>query len=168
MTKYSEEVKLAAVQDYGLGNAGIAAIAQRHGVNRHALRRWVATYQIHGVAGLRAKRVRYGTSFKQEVVRQMRQDGLSYRQTAARFDIRNFNIIARWERQYDVQGLVASSTGEPVQMDSPEKPVSPDAMRTREDLLKELQFLRMENAYLKKLDALVQAKQKAAQQKKRK
>lgn len=50
----------------------------------------------------------------------------------------------------------------------PKKPALPDAARTREDLLKELQFLRTENAYLKKLDALVQAKQKSAQQKKRK
>jgi transposase len=40
--------------------------------------------------------------------------------------------------------------------------------RSREDLLAELDYLRMENAYLKKLRALVQAKQNAAQPKKRK
>ncbi|VWB10553.1 HMG-I and HMG-Y DNA-binding domain-containing protein [Burkholderia lata] len=43
----------------------------------------------------------------------------------------------------------------------------PDA-RTREDLLKENEYLRAEVAYLKKLDALLQAKKQAAQKKKRK
>ena len=43
-----------------------------------------------------------------------------------------------------------------------------DSDSSREDLLAEVNHLRMENAYLKKLDALVQANTKAAQQKKRK
>jgi transposase len=52
----------------------------------------------------------------------------------------------------------------PKQKDKP--PVDSDS--SREDLLAEVNHLRMENAYLKKLDALVQANTKAAQQKKRK
>ncbi|WP_229827195.1 hypothetical protein [Undibacterium macrobrachii] len=39
---------------------------------------------------------------------------------------------------------------------------------SQEALLKELNHLRLENAYLKKLQALVQAKQKLAQERKRK
>lgn len=39
---------------------------------------------------------------------------------------------------------------------------------SHEALLKELNHLRLENAYLKKLQALVQAKQKLAQESKRK
>jgi transposase len=44
---------------------------------------------------------------------------------------------------------------------SPKKINSPvdDALRSREDLLAEVNQLRMENAYLKKLGALVQATQ---------
>jgi transposase len=45
---------------------------------------------------------------------------------------------------------------------------SGDEARTRDDLLSELNQLRMEIAYLKKLDALVQAKERAAQRKKHK
>ena len=45
---------------------------------------------------------------------------------------------------------------------------SDDEARTRDDLLVELNQLRMEIAYLKKLDALVQAKERLAQRKKRK
>jgi transposase len=51
-------------------------------------------------------------------------------------------------------------------------PVQPsstdDESRSRDDLLAEVKQLRMENDYLKKLDALVQEKKRVAQQKKRK
>jgi transposase len=45
--------------------------------------------------------------------------------------------------------------------DSP-APVDADETRSRADLVTELNYLRMENAYLKKLKALVQADQQAA------
>ncbi len=50
------------------------------------------------------------------------------------------------------------------------KPDTPsnDEKRSQEELLAELAYLRMENAYLKKLQALVQARPKQAQPKKRK
>jgi transposase len=55
----------------------------------------------------------------------------------------------------------------------PEQPTTPSATpdddtRTRQELLEELNYLRMENAYLKKLEALAQAQRQAAQRKKRK
>ena len=40
--------------------------------------------------------------------------------------------------------------------------------RTRDELVAELNYLRMENAYLKKLEALIQAQKKAAVRKPRK
>ncbi|RMW29811.1 hypothetical protein ALO95_200199 [Pseudomonas syringae pv. antirrhini] len=43
-----------------------------------------------------------------------------------------------------------------------------DESRSRDELLAEVKQLRMEVDYLKKLDALVQKKQRIAQQKKRK
>jgi transposase len=47
-------------------------------------------------------------------------------------------------------------------------PVKPDDSRTREELLEEVNYLRMENEYLKKLKALVQEQaQEAASRKKR-
>jgi transposase len=89
------------------------------------------------------------------------------------FDIRDANRIAQWKGQYDsggIEALTPRRRGLPVKQ--PKRPAvhSPktDEARTREDLLKELNYLRMENAYLKKLDALIQADKLAAQHKKRK
>ncbi|MDN3702746.1 hypothetical protein QWY96_20855 [Vibrio artabrorum] len=49
----------------------------------------------------------------------------------------------------------------------PKTPAS-DETRTQQELLDELAYLRAENAYLKKLRALIEAKQAAALQTKRK
>jgi transposase len=51
---------------------------------------------------------------------------------------------------------------------APPDPSSSDETRTKEELLKELNYLRMENAYLKKLDALIRSESPTAQRKKRK
>jgi transposase len=177
MGKYTEQAKLAAVQDYCSGSAGLRDVAHRHDVDFSCLRQWVAAYQVHGAAGLKEKKLlRYSADFKLSVLTRMREEQLSYRQTAALFDIRRFGIIGLWERRYDEGGFDAltqqpKKAGRPKKMPSPIPPVQPDSpdddSRTRDELLAELKQLRMENDYLKKLDALVQ-KKRAAQQKKRK
>jgi transposase len=53
------------------------------------------------------------------------------------------------------------------QPDKPAEGKTPEA-RTREELLKENEYLRAEVAYLKKLDALLKEKARAVQRKKRK
>ncbi len=133
-------------------------------------------YQAHGIEVLRTKQgcVRYSAKFKHAVVEQMRKEGLSYRQVAGLSNVRNFNIIGVWEQQYDdgsLPGLITRRETSIIKM--PKTPIQKnkppvDANSSREDLLAEVNHLRMENAYLKKLDALVQANTKAAQQKKRK
>lgn len=177
MGKYSEETKLAVVKDYCSGTAGLKVVARRHDVDVTSLRKWVAGYRSHGAAGVREKaRATYGLKFKLSVLRRMRDEGLSYRQTAALFDIRNFNIIATWERNYDQGGLEALTPHASLRhkkMTKHQTTESPrsskgDARRTRDELINELDNLRMENAYLKKLNALVQTTAQQAQRKKRK
>ena len=43
----------------------------------------------------------------------------------------------------------------------PPSPLSPDEERSQKELLEELAYLRAENAYLKKLDALIQEEREA-------
>jgi len=176
MRKYTEQARLSAVEDYCSGSAGHREVAHRHGVDVSSLRKWIAAYQALGAAGLKSKRKKhYSPEFKLNVLQRMREEELSYRQAAALFDIRKFDIIGQWERRYDEGGLDALSrqpgSGRHKKMPKPIPPTqlepSDDEARTRDDLLAELNQLRMENAYLKKLDALVQTKERAAQRKKR-
>ena len=92
---------------------------------------------------------RYTPEFKIKVVETMHREKLSYRETARQFDISNSRVTA-WERIYieeGADGLYAErrgrkSTGRPPKI-------------KKEDLIAEVQRLRAENAYLKKLNALV-------------
>ncbi|KPH04158.1 transcriptional regulator, partial [Rhizobium acidisoli] len=92
---------------------------------------------------------------------------LSRRQAAALFDIRNAGSLSVWERQYERGGLEAlaprrrgkpRSMPEPPTTDTSTDGAQDDAAKSREELLAELAYLRMENAYLKKLEALTQAR----------
>ena len=96
---------------------------------------------------------KYTGEFKQMVVETMRKEGLSYREAARQFEISEHSRVASWERIYLEEGPEGlyierrgkKSTGRP-------KKLKPEV---EEDLIAEVQRLRAENAYLKKLRALV-------------
>ena len=176
MTKYNEQFKLEVVQDYlGAGSAGLRAVARRHGIPSHFMvRKWVLAYQLHGNVGRSGKRRQYSAQFKVSVLEHMWENELSMLQTAARFDIRDHGMVGKWERAYrdgGVEALVPRPKEQFNPMATPApKPDSPpdDDKRSREQLLDEILQLRMELAYTKKLQALVQARQQQVPQKKRK
>jgi transposase len=121
--------------------------------------------------GLRRKVARYDAEFKLTVLQYMWDNGLSNRQAAARFNVRNPTSIGIWDSRYSEGGMAALARprNKVLNMKAlPPKPdPQPDQERSREDLLKELAYLRMENEVLKKLQALAQAR-KAPAPKKRK
>lgn len=96
---------------------------------------------------------RYTPEFKKQVVEIMLKEKLSYRETARRFEVSSDTRIKDWERIYFTEGPEAfavehrghSSTGRPRKLPK----------EVEEDLLSEVQRLRAENEYLKKLQALV-------------
>jgi transposase len=177
MAKYSEQFKLAVVQDYLSDTSkGYRAIGRRHGLSSHSMvERWVNVYKLHGIAGLRKKFSQYNAEYRMSVLQYMWDNQLSVSRTAAHFDIRNSVLVSVWEREYragNAETLVPRQRGRPKLMiasDITKPETAPnDDERSREELLAELQQLRMELAYTKKLHALVQARQTQAPQKKRK
>ncbi len=175
MGKYTESAKLAAIKEYCSGEAGLRTVAQRHNVDVSSLRQWISGYRAHGEAGVaEKKRQFYSVELKLSVLKRMRAEGLSYRQAAALFNIRRFDIIGRWERQYNQGGPEALSWGSRGGCRKRMKPAplknktrAPEDARSRQQLLDELCSLRMENAYLKKLNALVQASARSARESER-
>lgn len=128
--------------------------------------------------GLAKKFSHYSAEVKLAVLQRMWDDELSYKQVAEAFNIRNASCISQWERCYHSGGLDAlaprkrGGTQKMSILPDPEPPESlPDpAGRTHDELVAEVNQLRMEVAFLKKLEALVRAqKQKrTTTQKKRK
>ena len=96
---------------------------------------------------------RYTGEFKQMVVETMMREKLSYCETARQFEISDHKRVTSWERIYLTEGPEGlyierrgrGSKGRPTKFPK----------EVEEDLLKEVQRLRAENAYLKKLQALV-------------
>ena len=175
MSKYTEQFKHQVVQDYLSGGGGYKALSQRHGMaNRSLVERWVMAYQLHGDAGLRKKpRSRYDADFKLSVLQHMWENRLSYAKVTLHFKIEGHNTLRRWARQYRENG-VAALMPDPSRQHSrmtiptikPE-PKNNDQL-TVQELIEQNNQLRMENAYLKKLQALVQSQASKAPVKKRK
>ena len=172
--KYTDQFKQDAVESYLQGTKGYTLIAREYGVEKTMLRRWVLWYQKHGGAGLSGKSGPYDAAFKLSVLQHMWDNALSYTQAAAAFNVRNTQSVADWDRRYRNGGaLMLERSRKPLHTAMPAPTAKPDSapdddQRPLKDLLQELAYLRAENAYLKKLDALVQAKHKTIAPKKRK
>lgn len=170
MIKYDEQFKLKLVRHYLAGKLGYREVAGIHGIEHSILRHWVLSYKEHGQAGLVNKFVRYDAAFKQKVLERIDRDGLSDLQAAVLYDIRSSNTIRTWRDQYDAGGVGALAPQPKSRCKMPHKyppaPVSKDM--TVEQMQEELTYLRAENAYLKKLKALIQAEKTEALVKKRK
>ena len=132
------------------------------------VRRWVEWYCLHGEAGLTPKKSHYSAGLKLSVLQDMWDNAFSQAEVAAKYNIRNPASIGIWERRYrsgSYEALTRPLQRKPKDMPAPTLKQEPlrDDEKPREQLLAELEYLRMENAFLKKLEALVQAKKLAAQ-----
>ncbi len=166
MKKYSDQKRIAAARDYCSGTLGYKEVARRHGVNVSSLRLWAASYKRHGADGVTSRRRRFYTAeFKLAVLQRIRDERLSLRRAAALFNIRKREMILLWQRAYDTGGAAALHPHFGIRAiamnEQPGDKTKDDSKRSRQELLDELQQLRMENAYLKKLKALAQAEEPA-------
>jgi transposase len=167
MIKHSLQFKLKVVKQYLKGAIGFHSLAREHGIAGPMVRRWVEWYRLHGEAGLMRQKGRYGAEFKLSVLQDMWDNALSQTQAAAKYNIGNPTSIGIWARRYESGGFEAlsrPSRRKTQEMPAPTSKPEPlrDEEKPREQLLAELEYLRMENAFLKKLEALVQAKKLAA------
>lgn len=172
MTKYDVRFKVNLVKQYLSGSNGYRELVSAYGIEHSQLRRWVASYHLHGLSGLEKKHRFYNAEFKLKVLQHIAREGLSDRHAAALYDIRSTGSIGKWRREYDKGGLVALTPrrkGRPMKPPTPpSKSEASDETRMQKALLEELAYLRAENAYLKKLKALSEAERNAALVKKRK
>ena len=159
MSKYSYEEKMAAVELVMNEGLSIYEAARISGIPRSPILRWVERYKHFGPEGVMMKHGIYNGAFKVSVIEYMHNNHLSLSQTATYFGIPGDTTVGKWERIYYEEGplgLYRDNRGRKSKMnsDKPKKKIlNPE---TEEDLIAEVQRLRMENEYLKKLNALVQ------------
>ncbi|WP_454502712.1 helix-turn-helix domain-containing protein [Bacillus toyonensis] len=95
------------------------------------------------------------------VLNYMNEQGTSSDEAAAIFNISSSGLIRKWRKQFTSQGtdaLLSKKEGRLNMMKKTKKSTTP-MKESIEELQIEVERLRMENAYLKKLNALVQNKE---------
>lgn len=159
MSKFSQQEKLEAVLRVVEDGMSAQASAKILGTAKVIVQRWVARYKQFGPEGLLLKHGSYDGAFKVSVIEYMHDNHLSLFQTAVKFGIPTDATVGKWERIYyeeGPQGLYRDNRGRKSKMSSDKPAKKKLSKETEEDLIAEIQRLRMENDYLKKLQALVQ------------
>ena len=118
------------------------------------------------------KNKNYRAEFKISVIMDMRKNHLGYCETVRKYGLGStqsggaINTLHRWERIYLEEGATGlmterrgrKSTGRPRKKPL-DKCVEEDLIAENQRLKERLEYLEMENEYLKKLDALVRAEE---------
>jgi len=170
--KYSIEQKVAVVRTINAGRSSIKGAARELGCGPSAIRRWLGQYNEYGVKGFKFRNGNYERGFRLQVVRYYLKKGLSLNQTATYFKIPNAGIISKWVKSYNRLGATGLSN-EPrgrkrsimaKKLKKKEVTSNDPAAQRLVDMQKELAYLRAENAFLKKFNALVQQEEAAKAQ----
>lgn len=165
MLKYSLETKLKVVKEVLELGMSYRDAAKLFHIAKSAIQRWVVHYEKHGVDGLTSKSKTYSSDFKVHVVEYMHENNMSFCEGALHFGLPSDATVGVWDRIYREEGpeaLCKNNREEKSTMVKDESKKPKIENMSEEDLIAEVKRLRMENEYLKKLNALVQAKEKSA------
>ena len=168
---YSVDLKLEIVLRYLNAEFTQKELSEIYGMSQSDVQKWKDAYLAHGIEGLCVKNGTYTGDFKVSVVEYMNNTGASIRSTAAHFNIPSYTSVSQWKRIYNEQGKEAlynenrgrnGTVKEEKALKSNKKTIQPKENITTTDkaLLEEVKRLRMENEYLKKLNALIREKEK--------
>jgi transposase len=105
-----------------------------------------------------------------KVLKAIDKDFLSLRDSSIKFNIPDPGIIVKWKKDFATFGLVGlepKNRGKPKTMNTNKrkKRKSDKPLTREEELLLEIEALQCENELLKKLQALIQAEEKARKRK---
>ena len=168
--RWTKEEKLKMVLEYK--NNGFTPIVE--GCSRitmhDRIRKWSKVYELYGESGLEHRSRHWVYEDNINAV-QLVLDGESYHEVAHSLGMSNATQVLTWHRKYlelGWDGLKLDGRGRKRKMGN--KPIKPSKSKSQAEeiveLRKKLEYLEAENAYLKKLAALVQ--QRKAQELKKK
>jgi len=165
-----EKIKIIELREKGIG---YGTIAKQFKVQDATIERIWYRYEKHGIEGIKhpAKNRKYSADLKLEIINRVFQ-GETKTRLAVEYNLPGSGTIVSWMKKYEelgYNGLEGKPRGRPKIMAKEEKkniPLTNDEREEFNQLKKKLEYLEMENAYLKKLDALVTERLKQQRKKK--
>lgn len=161
MTKYNLELRKKIIHELESGKSA-KGTAKKYCLPSKVVRSWWAHYCESGIEGVIGVKKKYSSEFKLYAIEYRRAHELSYLQAAAQLGIPNEGTLFAWEKKYwecGIEALQDTKKGRPPKVPKQPPPKKPP---THEEQLEErIKQLEMENAYLKKLNALVAEREKS-------
>ena len=167
MSKLNLEKKAAIVAHYMNTTDGYTNTAKEFGISDSTVRMLVAQFKTNGIEGLSHKNGTYSGDFKIHVLQYQQENNLSDKETAVYFKIPNMGTICTWRKKYKKGGyelLSRDGRGNPKNMAAKKSKKNAEPKTELEKLREEVEWLRMENAILKKLNALIQEEEESEQE----
>lgn len=172
MAKLNAEQRIQAIRRYLYGNESMTEIVKSIGITITILSGWIRLYETHGLEAFLKSYTNYPAEFKMDVLTYMNDTGASSIDAAAVFNISSPGMIRNWRKRFDAGGfgaLISKKKGHPYMKKETKKSTKPTITEESVEALEaRIRQLEMENAYLKKLNALVQMQEKLQPKSKRK
>lgn len=163
--RFTKEFKLECIRKYKAGERIDDPGGCKHSTFRNAVLEWVRIYDAMGEIGLEHKKPKRTWQDKLGMIERV-LNGESIKSVALSNGIKGY-LLSTWYKIYQksgIDGLKLDRRGRPPK--TMKKPKTPNKPKAENELEKELEYLRAENEYLKKLNALVQ-KRKGRQPKRK-
>ena len=165
MAKYTNNQKLEAVTRFQNSTESVNGIATSLGIPEPVVRNWIKQFKYHGLAAFEKSYTSYTAEFKINVLNYMNENGVSSNEAAVIFKIPSPRLVRKWRKQLEIDGydaLISKKKGRPsMKKETNIQPKHTLVEGSTEALQARIKQLEMENEYLKKLNALVQAKEKS-------
>jgi len=160
MSKHHKAFKLKLARLAQEESSG--ALGSKFEVRPNLIRYWSQVYRINGTDSFTHKQRPYSFEFKIHVLKTMSVHNWSLTYTSAYFDLSSPGILFQWQKLYAHEGITRlkpQKIGRP-RVTSHSSTPKPSSEMTEKELREELDYLRAENAVLKKLEALAQTRKK--------
>lgn len=171
MGRFTPYEKFEVVWRYRNEGISYRELAEEIGIDNSVLRYWVKLYEYHGDRAFTFPYTNYSRAFKLKVIQYIQETDTSVREASARFCVPDFSMVRRWKKKWEIGGsdaLEPSGKGHRDMSSHKKRNTHKNEQEKKafETVEEEVEYLRMENAYLKKLNALVQEKESSQDKKK--
>lgn len=167
MSKYNREFKLAIAKQC-LSHESSRSISKRLGIPDRYIRYWAQVYRFHGHNAFIKRKTPCSFEDKYRILKTMHENNWSITYTSIVYNMSSSGTISTWLTQFErfgLSGLQPKKQGRKMKKNQKQEPVKPTEQMSLEELREELEYRRAENAYLKKLDALLQEKERQTKKK---